>query len=35
MWEKIPREHKATLKAALDRRHKITAAEADKAKETA
>jgi hypothetical protein len=35
MWEKIPREHKATLKAALDRRHKTTAAEADKAKESA
>jgi len=34
-WGKVPREHKATLKAALDRRHKATAAEADKAKETA
>lgn len=32
MWAKIPREHKPTLKAALDRRHKLTAAEADKAK---
>jgi len=32
LWEKIPREHKPTLKAALDRRHKLTAAEADKAK---
>jgi hypothetical protein len=32
MWEQIPREHKPTLKAALDRRHKLTAAEADKAK---
>ncbi len=28
-WATIPREHKATLKAALDRRHKPTAAEAD------
>ncbi|MCK1445397.1 AAA family ATPase [Bradyrhizobium sp. 48] len=32
MWEQIPREHKPTLKAALDRRHKLTAAEADRAK---
>jgi hypothetical protein len=28
-WKTIPREHKATLKAALDRRHKPTAAQAD------
>jgi hypothetical protein len=28
-WATIPREHKATLKAALDRRHKPTAAQAD------
>ncbi|MCK1718894.1 AAA family ATPase [Bradyrhizobium sp. 141] len=35
MWAKVPREHKSTLKAALDRRHKVTAAEADQAKETA
>lgn len=34
-WGKVPREYKATLKAALDRRHKATAAEADKAKESA
>lgn len=34
-WSKVPREHKPTLKAALDRRHKVTAAEADKAKENA
>ncbi|MGY4614803.1 hypothetical protein ACVWZ4_000030 [Bradyrhizobium sp. USDA 4472] len=35
LWTKIPREHQTTLKAALDRRHKVTAAEADKAKESA
>lgn len=29
-WATIPREHKATLKVALDRRHKATAAEADR-----
>lgn len=34
-WKKIPREHKDTLKSALDRRHKATAAEADATKETA
>ena len=28
-WADTPREHKATLKAALDRRHKATAAQAD------
>jgi len=28
-WAAIPAEHKKTLKAALDRRHKATAAEAD------
>ena len=28
-WKKIPAEHKPILKAALDRRHKPTAAEAD------
>jgi hypothetical protein len=28
-WKKIPAEHKPMLKAALDRRHKQTAAEAD------
>lgn len=33
-WGKVPREHKAMLKPALDSRHKATAAEADKAKET-
>lgn len=31
VWATISREHKAALKAALDRRHKPTAAEADKA----
>ena len=30
-WKTIPREHQTTLKVALDRRHKATAAEADKA----
>lgn len=35
MWTKIPREHKPTLKAALDRRHKPAAEKADKAKESA
>jgi hypothetical protein len=30
-WTAIPREHKTELKAALDRRHKATAADADKA----
>jgi energy-coupling factor transporter ATP-binding protein EcfA2 len=30
-WEAIPRELRQTLKAALDRRHKATAIEADKA----
>lgn len=34
-WSKVPREYKPTLKAALDRRHKVTAAEADNAKENA
>jgi len=29
LWRQIPKEHKATLKAALDRRHKPTAAEVD------
>lgn len=29
-WKTIPKEHKPTLKAALDRRHKPTAAAADK-----
>jgi recombination protein RecT len=29
LWVTIPAEHKPTLKAALDRRHKATAAEAD------
>jgi hypothetical protein len=29
LWSQIPREHKDTLKAALDRRHKITAANVD------
>lgn len=29
LWSQIPAEHKATLKAALDRRHKPTAAAAD------
>lgn len=33
-WSKVPAEHKATLKVALDRRHKPTAAQAD-AKESA
>lgn len=33
-WAKVPAEHKPTLKAALDRRHKATAADAD-AKATA
>lgn len=28
-WKTIPKEHKPTLKAALDRRHKPTAAQAD------
>jgi hypothetical protein len=28
-WAKVPAEHKPTLKAALDRRHKATAADAD------
>lgn len=28
-WKKIPREHQATLKAALDRRHKPNAVKAD------
>jgi len=28
-WAKVPREHKDTLKIALDRRHKPTAAQAD------
>lgn len=31
-WGKVPREHKPTLKAALDRRHKATALDADNAK---
>lgn len=35
MWTKIPREHKPTLKDALDRRHKPAAEKADKAKESA
>ncbi len=30
-WAATPREHKATLKVALDRRHKATAAQADAA----
>lgn len=30
-WKAVPREHKDTLKVALDRRHKMVAAEADKA----
>jgi ABC-type dipeptide/oligopeptide/nickel transport system ATPase subunit len=29
VWSGIPAEHKPTLKAALDRRHKVTAADAD------
>jgi hypothetical protein len=29
MWSTVPRHHQPTLKAALDRRHKATAAEAD------
>lgn len=29
LWSTIPAEHKSTLKAALDRRHKITAANVD------
>lgn len=29
LWSTIPKEHKVTLKAALDRRHKSTAANAD------
>lgn len=33
-WGKVPREHKSMLKPALDSRHKATAAEADKSKET-
>lgn len=33
-WARVPKEHKPTLEAAKDRRHKATAAEADKAKET-
>lgn len=32
-WKMIPPEHKQTLKAALDRRHKATAAKADKERE--
>ena len=35
MWGKVPREHKPMLKPVLDTRHKATAAEADKAKESA
>jgi len=31
-WVTVPREHKPMLKAALDRRHKATAAQADAAK---
>lgn len=31
VWAKVPREHKAVLEAAKDRRHKPTAAQADQA----
>jgi hypothetical protein len=29
LWKRIPNEHRATLKVALDRRHKVRAAEVD------